>query len=382
MPASGRSPLPHPCVTATGASGEFMIGSTPSKTALATSLVVLAVALLGCAGRDLRVDAAELQGLIAKARKNGARNCAPKELALAEVHLDRAKDEMDLGNYFPAKKHKEIAERYAKEAYKKSPPARCIHLDRDGDGIPDAVDKCPEKPEDKDGFEDEDGCPDHDNDGDGIPDKDDKCPDDAEDMDGFEDEDGCPDEDNDEDKIPDTSDKCPNKPEDYDGFQDEDGCPDEDNDGDKILDVSDKCPNRAEDFDGDQDDDGCPDIYKLVVVTAKKIELRQKVYFATGKSVIRRRSFALLNEVGQVLRDNPKMHVRIEGHTDSRGGTKYNLRLSQGRAKSVLTYLVKKRIDPVRLDAAGFGEEKPIADNRTRSGRTMNRRVEFLITKQ
>ena len=167
--------------------------------------------------------------------------------------------------------------------------------DSDGDGIPNDRDKCPYEPEDKDGFQDEDGCPDPDNDGDGIPDKDDKCPDAAEDHDGFQDDDGCPDPDNDHDGIPDLQDKCPNDPEDgkppfphdgcpadkhdsdgdgipdsvdlcpleeedKDGFEDGDGCPDPDNDGDGIPDSRDKCPLCPEDKDGFQDEDGCPDL--------------------------------------------------------------------------------------------------------------------------
>jgi outer membrane protein OmpA-like peptidoglycan-associated protein len=167
--------------------------------------------------------------------------------------------------------------------------------DRDHDGILDAVDRCPDDPEDKDGFQDEDGCPDEDNDNDGIPDKLDKCPNDYEDFDGFEDEDGCPDPDNDKDGIPDfndacpndpedgkgkrpydgcpstledsdgdgvpdVKDKCPDEPEDKDGFQDEDGCPDTDNDNDGIPDMYDACPNEPEDMDGFEDNDGCPDL--------------------------------------------------------------------------------------------------------------------------
>ncbi len=132
--------------------------------------------------------------------------------------------------------------------------------DSDGDGIEDSKDKCPNEPEDFDGFQDEDGCPDPDNDNDGILDVNDKCPNVAEDIDGFEDEDGCPDPDNDHDGILDIHDKCPNVAEDLDGFQDDDGCPDVDNDRDGILDVNDKCPNAPEDFDGFQDDDGCPDV--------------------------------------------------------------------------------------------------------------------------
>jgi outer membrane protein OmpA-like peptidoglycan-associated protein len=69
-----------------------------------------------------------------------------------------------------------------------------VARDSDGDGIPDADDKCPNAAEDKDGFEDDDGCPDLDNDKDGIPDATDKCPNDPETMNGFEDEDGCPDQ--------------------------------------------------------------------------------------------------------------------------------------------------------------------------------------------
>lgn len=132
--------------------------------------------------------------------------------------------------------------------------------DSDKDGIPDDLDKCPNEPEDKDGFEDSDGCPDLDNDGDGIPDDQDKCPNEAEDKDGFQDGDGCPDPDNDGDGIPDVKDKCPDKPETKNGFQDEDGCPDVlDSDGDGIPDNKDKCPKEKEDKDGYQDEDGCPE---------------------------------------------------------------------------------------------------------------------------
>ncbi len=97
--------------------------------------------------------------------------------------------------------------------------------DRDDDGIEDAWDECPDAPEDYDGYEDEDGCPDPDNDRDGIPDDWDKMPNDPEDYDGFEDDDGAPDLDNDGDGLPDIEDFCPDEPEDFDGYQDDDGCP-------------------------------------------------------------------------------------------------------------------------------------------------------------
>jgi hypothetical protein len=166
--------------------------------------------------------------------------------------------------------------------------------DRDGDGVYDVDDKCPEQPEDRDGFQDRDGCPDPDNDNDGVLDAADKCPLDPEDIDQFHDEDGCPEPDNDNDGVadindacpnaaedgkgkkpadgcpstaedqdgdgvPDARDKCPDEPEDKDGFQDEDGCPDPDNDGDGVPDNFDACPLEAEDADGFEDEDGCPD---------------------------------------------------------------------------------------------------------------------------
>jgi outer membrane protein OmpA-like peptidoglycan-associated protein len=131
--------------------------------------------------------------------------------------------------------------------------------DLDSDGVLDRDDRCPTVPEDRDGYQDEDGCPDPDNDGDRIPDPRDRCRDEAEDMDGFTDEDGCPDRDDDRDGAPDVHDKCRSEPEDKDGFEDEDGCPDPDNDKDGIPDAQDKCPNGAEDTDGFKDEDGCPD---------------------------------------------------------------------------------------------------------------------------
>ena len=135
--------------------------------------------------------------------------------------------------------------------------------DSDNDGIPEKEDLCPNEPEDKDGFQDQDGCPELDNDEDSIYDAVDKCPNLAEDRDGFQDEDGCPDPDNEYDGILDAQDKCPNEPEDMDGFEDYDGCPELDNDKDGILDSQDKCPNDPETYNGFEDTDGCPDIHRM-----------------------------------------------------------------------------------------------------------------------
>src|SRR4029079_3599171 len=199
---------------------------------------------------------------------------------------------------------------------------------------------------------------------------------DPEDFDDFEDEDGCPDPDNDRDGIPDKDDQCPNEPEDKDGFEDADGCPDPDNDKDGIPDVKDRCPNEPGVAPG-----GCPKKYTLVTVTENKIELQQTVFFEPNRAVIRRVSHPLLDEVGQALKDNPTLKVEIQGHTDSQGREKTNLKLSQRRADSVRNYLIKKAgITSDRMTATGYGATVPIADNRTAEGRAQNRRVEFVIT--
>jgi len=304
------------------------------------------VAASGCAGQQLKSNVREVRAIAKEARDRGAYKCAPRELALAETHVEFAAHELDQGDYFRARDHVRIADRNAREAYNMA--LRCAPRapgDRDHDGILDNVDKCPDQPEDKDGFEDEDGCPDPDNDKDGIADLKDKCPNEPEDKDGFEDQDGCPDPDNDKDGVPDTADKCPNDP-------------------------------------GPPDNDGCPKKYTHIVVTQEKIELKQKIFFDTNKATIQPRSFSLLDEIGSVLKSRPTMTVRIEGHTDSRGTKKHNMSLSAARAESVRQHLVGLGIEPARMDAKGYGPDQPIETNKTAAGREKNRRVEFFITQQ
>jgi outer membrane protein OmpA-like peptidoglycan-associated protein len=250
----------------------------------------------------------------------------------------------------------------------------CPDLDNDGDNIPDVQDKCPDLPEDMDNFEDDDGCPDLDNDQDGIPDRDDRCPNEPEDFDGDEDTDGCPDlvKDSDNDGIPDDVDRCPLQPEDIDGFQDDDGCPDLDNDLDGIPDEVDNCPSSPETFNGFQDEDGCPD--------EKPIEekfLLRGVNFESGSAALTPDSYGVLDEVVRSLQAYPEVRVEIRGHTDSQGPASFNLELSQRRAESVRQYLVNAGIDPSRLVSIGVGEEEPIASNATPEGRLQNRRIEF-----
>jgi OmpA-OmpF porin, OOP family len=133
--------------------------------------------------------------------------------------------------------------------------------DTDGDGQSNSRDKCPAAAEDKDGWRDDDGCPEDDNDNDLFLDGEDKCPTEAEDKDGFEDDDGCPETDNDKDGYPDFKDACPAQAEDKKPPRLDDGCPAgaRDTDGDSVMDDADKCPNDPEDADGYADTDGCPE---------------------------------------------------------------------------------------------------------------------------
>ena len=261
----------------------------------------------------------------------------------------------------------------------------CPEPDNDRDGILDEDDKCPLVPEDKDGFQDEDGCPEgdkNDRDGDGILDDVDKCPDEPEDFDQFQDEDGCPDPDNDQDGILDVDDLCPNDPEDKDGFEDEDGCPDLDNDKDRILDKDDKCPNEPETYNGTEDEDGCPDKGR-VVVTDTSIEILDMVYFEYNKAIIKSQSFPILDAVAATLQGNPSIKlIEVQGHTDERGNDAYNLDLSDKRAHAVEKYLVDKGVEAKRLTAQGYGETQPIDRRSNEAAWAKNRRVAFLILKR
>jgi len=294
----------------------------------------------------------------------------------------------------------------------------CPDEDNDGDKVPDSKDKCPDKPETINGLDDEDGCPDTvpDQDKDGIPDADDKCPDkagklrtkdfygcpdtdedgvadtvdkcpdQAEDTDGYEDTDGCPDEDNDKDGIKDELDECIDQPEVVNGFKDEDGCPDEppDQDKDGIPDATDKCPTKPENYNGYQDEDGCPDKGpSLVQVGEGEIKILQRVEFATGKDKIEGAvSFKVLDAVVGALKGHPEIFlVEVAGHTDDKGSTEENRKLSQKRAEAVVAYLTSNGIEAKRLQAKGYGPDKPIADNKQTAGRKKNRRVEFTILK-
>ncbi len=217
--------------------------------------------------------------------------------------------------------------------------------DQDGDGIPDALDGCPEVAEDLDGIEDTDGCPeslDPDRDGDGLPDKIDACPDEP----GPQELDGCPDRDG--DQIPDNVDRCPDQP----GPPELFGCPP-------------------------------PEDEEEVVLESERIRINNQIRFEFGSDRIDPRSFPLLDEVASVLKKNPDVGpVLIEGHTDNIGSREVNLNLSKRRAKSVVNYLIEKGIDAKRLRSDGFGFDRPVATNDTPLGRAKNRRTEFKLLEE
>ncbi|MGE0868702.1 MAG: OmpA family protein [Kofleriaceae bacterium] len=277
-----------------------------------------------------------------------------------------------------------IYKEFGRTQVKEEPP---VDNDPDKDGILSAIDKCPQEPEDKDGFEDEEGCPDPDNDSDGIADALDKCMMEPEDKDSFQDDDGCPDADNDGDQIPDAADQCANEPEDKDGFQDEDGCPDPDNDGDGVPDAQDKCPADPETKNGFQDEDGCPD--EIPEKLKKFTGTIQGINFKTGSADILANSNKVLDKAVAVLTEFKDLKVEIQGHTDDTPlkGKKFadNTALSQARAESVRAYLIKKGVEENRLTAVGYGDTKPVIDpaglkgGKLKTARAKNRRVEFQL---
>jgi outer membrane protein OmpA-like peptidoglycan-associated protein len=251
--------------------------------------------------------------------------------------------------------------------------------DSDGDGIPDAQDKCPNEPEDKDGFEDTDGCPDPDNDGDGIPDTVDKCPLDPEDKDGFQDDDGCPDPDNDFDGIPDARDKCPNEPEDQDGFQDTDGCPDLDNDNDGIPDAQDKCPTDPETINGNQDDDGCPDRGEpAVILSPDRLDLLDAITFRG--TTIAKSSLNVLGQLAATLRAHTEIvRLRLTVYVQPSNDLDKDQELSDQRAQALRDWLVQWGIAAKRLEPRGFGGTKPLVQPDTKGAAAINDRVELII---
>lgn len=270
-------------------------------------------------------------------------------------------------------------------------PVKMINKDKDGDGVPDKNDKCPDvkgsalldgcPDKDSDGIADKDdecpqawgpsenkGCPYQDKDGDGVLDKDDKCPAVA----GSKDNNGCPYTDTDKDGIVDKDDKCPTVA----GLSRYSGCPVPDSDGDGVNDEVDKCPNVK----GLIENSGCPEIKKEIV---EKVNYAAKrIQFKFAKTDILSESFKVLNEIADLLKQNPELKLSIEGHTSSDGIREVNIKLSKERANNVKKYLVSKDIDASRLTTVGYGPDRPLSTGKTEAEKAKNRRVELKLSNQ
>jgi OOP family OmpA-OmpF porin len=230
------------------------------------------------------------------------------------------------------------------------PPA-----DTDNDGVIDANDKCPTVA----GLAKYAGCPIPDTDKDGVNDEQDKCPTVA----GLAKYAGCPIPDTDKDGINDEQDKCPTVA----GLSRYNGCPIPDTDKDGVNDEVDACPTEA----GISANNGCPDVQPILTQAASNLK------FAIGKSYLSAKQLANLNTVVAVLAKYTNVSLAIGGHTDNTGAEKLNSKLSKNRAAVVAKYLTKKGVDAKRITTSGFGYANPAADNKTKQGRSQNRRAEL-----
>ena len=263
--------------------------------------------------------------------------------------------------------------------------------DKDGDGLPDVSDGCIDDSEDRDDYEDNDGCPDLDNDGDGVFDVDDGCAAEPEDRDAFQDDDGCPERDNDGDGLPDVADRCPDDPEDVDGFEDDDGCGDEDNDGDGFADKTDKCANDPETVNGVDDDDGCPDVRTQTgpVEAGDRIDLRGNKIEFSGATALTPATKVILGQVAAIIRDK-KLNIRVEVHvplgTRSRNARQIAAQKpkdkdrSSKRAQVVLEYLVAQGVPVAQVQSVGLGSDRPLGANPPAD--PINERVDFIKSQQ
>ncbi|MCL2650167.1 MAG: OmpA family protein [Candidatus Azobacteroides sp.] len=230
--------------------------------------------------------------------------------------------------------------------------------------MPDYLDKCPNTPAGV--AVDQYGCP-IDSDGDGVADYMDECPNTPAGV--TVDSKGCP-IDSDGDGVPDYLDKCPNTPAGV--AVDQFGCP-IDTDGDGVPDYLDKCPTIP----GTVANDGCPELKETEKAVFEKA--LRGIQFATGKDIITKASYPILDAIVMIMRENPTYFLTINGHTDNVGKPESNQILSEKRAAAVRNYIVSNGVDAGRLTIRGFGDTQPLVPNTTAANRTLNRRVEFIV---
>ena len=237
----------------------------------------------------------------------------------------------------------------------------------------------------------------NDKDNDGVLDISDMCPYLAEDRDGFRDDDGCPDPDNDLDFIADVYDADPVGAEDWDGFEDDDGIPDLDNDRDGVADYVDGCPNDA----GGADGCGAPPADGVAsgpggtmsavprpggadapLVLGGVLHPSRPIIFEFARAELTEDAERVVDGIAGFLKDNPELgKVEVGVHVDAMGSRRWKHGLSRRRAKVVMTELVERGVDAGRLVAKGYGPEVPVATNKDKPGRYKNRRVELRLLK-
>jgi outer membrane protein OmpA-like peptidoglycan-associated protein len=260
---------------------------------------------------------------------------------------------------------------------KKIEPPPAPPKDTDLDTIVDTEDACPDVAGLPNTDPTKNGCPPpKDSDSDGIVDELDACKTEAGPPNTDPTKNGCPPRDTDGDTVLDDVDACKDLPGVVTTEPTTNGCPG-DTDGDGFRDDQDACPQEKGVDDPDPSKRGCP---KLVRVTATEIIILEQVQFDTGKSTIKAVSDPLLDSVAQVLKEHPEiLKIEVQGHTDNKGSKQLNKKLSGDRAASVLKALEKRGIESSRLAAQGYGQDKPIADNKDEEGRAKNRRVQFVV---
>ncbi len=242
-------------------------------------------------------------------------------------------------------------------------------VDGDGDGVPAGVDQCADTP--AGAKVDEQGCP-LDADGDGVFDGLDQCNDSPAGL--AVDATGCY-GDRDGDGVADKDDECSGTAK---GARvDLRGCEVGDSDGDGVTDNIDRCPRTT--AGQNVDDIGCPVLFAVKDGERAPLVLKG-VNFQSARSRLTRASHSVLDEVAASLLAHPQIRIEIAGHTDATGAAGPNLRLSQARARAVMAYLAQRGVDPSRMEARGYGETRPVATNRSKAGRALNRRVELNVT--
>ena len=147
-----------------------------------------------------------------------------------------------------------------------------------------------------------------------------------------------------------------------------------------IPDATDKCPNEPETKNGYMDDDGCPD--EVPAAVAKFTGVIKGITFRRGSAVINPSSFPTLKQAVKVLKEYAALKIEISGHTSNDGSRDFNMKLSEQRAESAKSYLVRNGIDAGRITTVGYGPDKPLVTGKAKGAQEKNRRIEFRLLGQ